>query len=632
MSSHLDFVAQRVLGLCALENCGLDAVTKSLRAYTTRVHPLFMERLQHHYNQLSLLPFKQGKTFNYQWPPDEHMSGSQVMNYLFQSFYDQEQRSGEEHIIYCKMSVRTLWIDVQSSMLDCCKQWIQSHYRDGRQYASLRDLAEDQLGPNIFDVLDNYASSPLSESIIDFIDGNGMQFPSSRRVRVNGRVEDSKLLRMSVKYYESRDDNRAYCIDQDRLRALVGSLLHRLILPKAKHMRYRLQTSRILRTDEKDMLSLDACRATSEHQVTLLIIGDISNFTGSLANAWLMLHCMCLDASQGPLRKKRNLFSINGANVSAAWHEILALYIYLTVGIPAWIEDREAHASLPGGFLGVNANITSGLLFLCLAMEYVLRSLKNLVYSIQAQAGGDDHAFLVTCDRRDAETISCVIRYQMTTYVGHLKEFEIVDLTDMDDGIIPDVTFCRKRLRLSHSYSSTHVRAEPTLPIPVAVLPTVFVPPKARQESWSDLDQAFRVYEETYGDTHGLCDAFRSAYLARYPNVRPIWRRSTKIWLNRVDLVKYSGRLMTQNCLDIINSISVIYDRLHNALNSSESRVRHALASQMVEPQTVEVSGAMIEILIASSDTLSVLCLKTYEDIWRMPSYNEGTIKHLHLK
>jgi hypothetical protein len=340
---------------------------------------------------------------------------------------------------------------------------------------------------------------------------------------------------------------------------------------------------------------------------------------------------MALDTSAGPMNEKKNLFAIGGSLVSATWHQILVLYLYLTVGMPVWIEEREAFSFLPGGYLGVNANITVGLLCLCLVMEYVTRCVRALTYDLDAQAGGDDHAFLIVCDTRDQETIITQIRFHMQQYIGHLKEFDVIDLADLDDGIIPNASFCRKRLKLERGARSIRIKGEHTFPLPVATFPTVEVPTKERQKAWTALDLAFQQYESKVGDPEHLCDAFRAAYLRKYPSVRPIRRYTTKVWRGNAELVIAGGRLMTSAARDIINNVPVISDNMHSALISWEARVRHALSSQLIEPHTVEVSGSVLELLVATSDKPSLLFSYVRTEEWRYPPVVEETMLALNL-
>jgi hypothetical protein len=392
-----EFLLQRLQKMSAGLGIGTDACSKSLRGYDTHLFDPFMERMRVHYPQLGQGKLIYGKTFTYHYSRVNGLSGSNLMNDLFSSFYLQEVREDEEvYVIYPKISNKTKFEDpgeeVNPIMRDSVIQWIQDHSNDG--VASLWSLASSQLGNSVTDdLLVDFRNSSLSQSIMTFLVSNQNRFPASEHVSCRNRVTRQDLI-MDIKYYPARDDNRAYCRDTNRLRQVVGACLNRLILPKSKALRKRTRVASVFNDDEKDILKLSIPISTKEDYVTKLVLLDISNFTGSFANTWIMIFIMALD-SQTCLRNKYNFYGFGPNVLVGGWHEILVLYLYLTVGYPCYVESLDEYHTLPGGFLGVNANITTSLLCLAVILKYVRSRGRQLGLDVHCQAGGDDSAFVV---------------------------------------------------------------------------------------------------------------------------------------------------------------------------------------------------------------------------------------------
>jgi hypothetical protein len=562
------------------------------------------------------------------------MNGSSVINFLLQSFYDQERGSGEDDVIYLKMSVATMdHNNPEESLREAAEIWVQSLASEEKGYTDFIDLVEDQLGPEFRSWLDNYGESPISFAIEGYVTQKSGNFSPHDRVQMPKRADFTQDLIMNVKYYMTRDDNRAYCIDRNKLRSLSGCMLHRLICPKQMWKRHNLRSAEVIKPKDKDILELTVTYKYDDNSCTFLILGDISNFTGSLVNSWLMLHCMARDISGTQLKTRKSLFSLGSRLISARWLDILGVYLYLTVGVPVWIEDDRRFDYLPGGYLGVSANITIGLLFLSMSMIYALRCASPYCYDIKGQAGGDDHAFLVSCPLDMREKVIQLLRYHMSNYVGSLKEFSVIDLDHMPEGIVPDATFCRKRIKLKRTATHMEIRGIDTFPIPVCILPTVFLPVKERQQAWTELDHAMLGYERRSCMTEPLCDVFRLAFLQRYPTVKPLRSFTKLVWMNVCELTYVRTVALTENAWKLLTtSFPVIGTSDHIALASDDSRLRHLLCSQTLIKKKVEVNGKEVEVAFAQSEPLSHLCSTIRWQEWRKPCQSESLLLDLLLK
>jgi hypothetical protein len=397
--------------------------------------------------------------------------------------------------------------------------------------------------------------------------------------------------------------------------------------------RLKLRSAEVIKPKDKDILDLSVTYKLDDDSCTLLILGDISNFTGSLSNSWLMLHCMARDIEGTKLKTRKSLFSIGSRLISARWLDILGVYLYLTVGIPVWIEDEQRFDYLPGGYVGVSANITIGLLYLSMSMIYVLRVASRHCYDIKGQAGGDDHAFLVSCPLDMREKVIQLLRYHMSNYVGNLKEFSVVDLDHMPEGIVPDATFCRKRIKLTRTAIHVSVCGIDTFPIPVCILPTLDLPVKERQQAWIELDLAMLGYERRIGRTEPLCDVFRQAFLQRYPTVRPLRSFSKMIWKNASELSYVRSTALTKAAWEeLTTSCPAVCTSDHLALVSDESKLRHLLCSQILVRKIVEVDNKDVEIAFVQSEPLSHLCDTIRWQEWRKPCFTESLLLDLILK
>lgn len=274
MDELTNLTKKRMAAMAAEEKVGSDAVGKSLRCYETRVHPIFKERLSIWWEGIDRRSATEGRTFTY----DESvagMTGSNLLNYVFQSFYLQEPTQ-EVDVIYPRLSRKTSVLfstPDRTDMLSEVVGWLESYeLDDGHETIPLRRLAEAELGSTIVrDLLDNTLRSSLTQGISELLFTNDFHFPSHEFVTVSGRSLNQDLV-MKVKYYPSRDDNRAYCSDHSRLRSLVASCLNRMISPKSMATRRSLHSASILRPDKKDVLDLHLPQTHDEDLHTYLIL------------------------------------------------------------------------------------------------------------------------------------------------------------------------------------------------------------------------------------------------------------------------------------------------------------------------------------------------------------------------
>jgi hypothetical protein len=544
-----------------------------------------------HYPVLGQPKIIQGATFRYTVNGVNGFKGNNTMNFLLQSFYEQEIDSGEEgHVIYPRISHRTMVRDIfeETSMSDHVQLWVMGLSHDG--WVSLRALADADLGTTITDgLLNDFMNSSFSQQVMTMFMSNQWSFPAHTSLVIKGRAVTDDLC-MKTKYYPARDDNRAYCSDSNRLRQLVGACLNRMIVPKSMIIRKRLHSSRIVRAESKDLLDLIVPMATRDCDISVLVLGDISNFTGSLGNSWVMLYCMALD-TQHALRNKYNLFGLSDTIMIASWHELLVLYLYLTVHYPCYVEELDEYFTLPGGFLGVNANITTGLLCLSLIMTHMCFTQQQYGVEIRAQAGGDDFAFVIHGHKCKVEKAIEFIKRTMTNYVGLLKEFHVVILGSTGEGVVPDSVFCRKRIIHEMNSGRHYLRGEDSCPIHHSILPgSDLLLFDLQLKAWTELDLSLQRYEDQHPDMFRVAGSLRRVFLEKYPGIKPFRVNAERICIDK-KVQRVQGRLISKAALESILNIGSREWASYICLQTFESKLRHALSVGLIIQRVVVYRG-----------------------------------------
>lgn len=572
------YILERVKKMSDGLGAEVDACSKSLRGYPTQCHPLFLDRIKVHYPELGSAKLKRGVTFEYTLNGVDGFKGNTTMNFLLQSFYEQEtDEENDAWVIYPRVSPRTMVQDIfeETSMSDHVQMWVAGLSHEG--WVSLRCLADADLGTTITDnLLNDFRNSSFSQQVIHYLMINQWSFPAHTPLVVKGRVNSRDLI-MKTKYDQSRDDNRAYCVDSNRLRQLVGACLNRMIVPKSVVIKKRLHSSKIVHCVDKDILSLSIPMTTRDDYSSVLVLGDISNFTGSLGNSWFMLFCMALD-TQNTLRHKYNLFGLGDTVILTSWHELIALYLYLTVHYPCYVEELNDYFTLPGGFLGVNANITTGLLCLSLTMTFICHVERQYGVEIHAQAGGDDFAFVIHGLTCKVEKAIETIRSHMTSYVGLLKEFHVVTLGGVSEGVVPDLSFCRKRIIHETARGKHFLRGEESCPIHRSILPgSESLTFEKQLKAWTEFDLNLLRYESKHPDMFRVAGSLRRAFLEKYPNIKPL-RVETERICNNLKVHRVCGKLITKAALETVNNIDVRRWATYICFQTFEAKLRHALS------------------------------------------------------
>jgi hypothetical protein len=309
------------------------------------------------------------------------------------------------------------------------------------------------------------------------------------------------------------------------------------------------------------------------------------------------------------LRNKCSFFSVGGTLLYATWFEIVALYLYLTVGADCYVEAFERYEYLPGGFLGVAANIQTGLLCLALIMMDITRRLLKQVFHIQSQAGGDDFAYLIVVDDRAKEEVSDYVKNSMRTYIGELKEFSVIELDECEEGVLEGNTFCRKRITLKRTKTHTVLGYEPSCPLHASILPDENLQRTDLQcRAWAELDKGLLQYEDEVPLMAGFCDSLREAFLRKYPRVKPVRSKVIKTWPpNGLNGRLRDGLLISDKAFELVEQLPRVDIGPYILLATRASKIRHLQVSEEIRSFEVYYQGSVVTALVLDEEQGSLL-------------------------
>lgn len=571
--------------LVEMEKCSSlnkDAFQKSLRSYSTTLHPILRERigtLGGMRDDISAISTSRTGSYSYQDRPGQ-LDGQRYSNFTYQPLFDVDEPGyGQIIRLSCSNKTKSAERFGDNVMEDEVVKALRSISSSG-EAADFRDVCSLHLPQAELDDLfqDDFASSTLASSILGFLEDNDYTFPATASLKVPGR-DIPRELEMDSKFYVSRNDDRAFCKDRNLLRHLSGCCIHRVFLPKNMSARENLQRNVYLPAHDKDLLHLTAPMKTGI--ATRLIIVDISNFTGSAANSWAMLFALALQLSDtGIWDKLDNVYRVRDQIFHASFKDVLKIYLYHVVGIGCTIPgDSELHY-LPGGFLGVAANITIGLVWLTVVLKN-LHYISNLNFvSFSAQAGGDDTGILLQGKLDDVETMTVIIRTHLEDYVGCCKEFEVLDLDQRPDGLLRGIRFCKKRVFLRRQEGVVFVFGEKSIPVPEC-LSTSFKTPNQRdlKRLWVTTDHALLQYEKEHPLYGRHCQLIRSLFLDKFPHLYPLQRRVAQAALSPlVRLHKIDGWILTDAASRKASSVQPLQFGGNSYLMELEDKVTFLLS------------------------------------------------------
>jgi len=264
--------------------------------------------------------------------------------------------------------------------------------------------------------------------------------------------------------YIRRGEIRAYVTCNDPCLSLVGSALHSILYLRNSEFRSMppfCDTS----PHNKHLLFLEFSHpATCE---LTLLFGDISSFTASLKNAWIVL-IATIEVLEEENNEGYFVADVGGSLLQCELIELLRNFLFLASAVEVR-HELETFVSV-GGMLGVSGiddlfKVTYSLFLRC-----ICRRLKSCVSCIP-RCGGDD--FLIRLLTRLDSPLSrgAAITYLYTEigkYMGQIKNFPSLTIAH-DSDTVTDLTFCQKQIRIisRSDQEQVHVKMQSQWPIPL---------------------------------------------------------------------------------------------------------------------------------------------------------------------
>lgn len=277
--------------------------------------------------------------------------------------------------------------------------------------------------------------------------------------------------RLKVKLYYNRGDLRAYVSDTCLPRAVSGAIVNALLRPKSLKLRKKLRVAKYGPWPAENGNRLER-RVTCPHGVrVLLILGDVSSFTGSCSSSWALLLAAALALERNPKLSHFNqpiVFVIDNSPFECPANIAFRVYLYYATMMPVFDTTADEVFVSAGGMLGVNGNITLTLL----AFSIVLMDLRDtleetLDVEIESQLGGDDFYMQIQGDAVDEA--ATYVRTAIETEVGHLKEFYVYEATDLDHEVTLGASFCKRKILVSPDSTvaqfAVNITTLPTVPV-----------------------------------------------------------------------------------------------------------------------------------------------------------------------
>jgi hypothetical protein len=266
--------------------------------------------------------------------------------------------------------------------------------------------------------------------------------------------------------------------------------------------------------------------------------------------------------------------------------------------------DDSSKAYLPGGFLGVNANIISGLLWLSVVLLELKVMKPRFISDVFIQAGGDDFAVILTTKNECRGDAIAYVRRQIRDYVGYIKELYSYDLVEEPGGLVRDAVFCRKRIFLEKRSvdGALRIKSELAIPIPVSLVDQPPPAPDKQQQRWNELDSALVQYELQEPGKIAATGTLRFLFLERHPHAKPIRVRRINRITPEWDVIMEGGSLYTKSAIEAIGRVYPIMGSVHQYLMDFGSRTQFALYSDTVQRREVWFQGKSTPIYLVKSE------------------------------
>lgn len=420
---------------------------------------------------------------------------------------------------------------------------------------------------------------------------------------------------MSEKYYPARGDYRAYYQDKNFARMLCGAIIDKLLLGR-KGRSIKLRAGIPLKG--KNLIDLRITTLPGESG--FVAIGDISNFTGSNPNTWLLIITMIQQLRY--LGGQSNLMSpfivtIGGYPLEVNLLEVLNIYLYTTVLAPASYKDTEFYAM--GGYLGVMGNIQLTSLFFFLVLDALNDHLpEGIKLRMSNKIGGDDwcNAGVYPNSLLREDHLKRLIMI-ISRYVGHLKEVNILRIEELPMGVHNSgVEFCKRILITDktidrHGRTHVHIYSEPTLPL-MSILLKENIP--LTQKTWVEFTASLQGCCRQMHQGHVYFNFFCQLFYKLNPKLTPGYylRSDPPNWDG--ELVSVDGFNLSLKADKLVRGEGCILDSLGVAYRYSYRSILQYLQSRdkICQVRVRYFTNPDIVIFLTHKERKSLVLMKTF--------------------
>jgi len=508
-----------------------DPARKERRQFAVFIASVLYERIlcmSLGYEAFSCFPFAPRVwTPSHSYLPRTGMRGAQTANIFLDGLYIMADEL-EQEIVALRLSTKTAYpgrgrTSMKQEVLRRLRPY--SLRKPGLGAADVFLLLDPDIDPRLLDSSLDFADIPFFEDLIHLIlDNEGKRISEAVVNEFYNKHPRVVEARLKVKLYYNRGDLRAYVSDTCLPRAVSGAIVDALLRPKKLRFRKQMRVCKHGPWPAQEGNRLERCVSCPLGVRVVFILGDISSFTGSCSSSWALL----LAATQALERNPKLshllqpiVFTIDNTTFECSANIAFRVYLYYATMMPVFDTTTDEVFVSAGGMLGVNGNISLTLL----AFSIVLMDLETtldvtLAIDLKSQIGGDD--FFMSVIGNDIDEALALIRTTIENEVGHLKEFYVHEVTDLDQDVVLDAKFCKRRVLVSPKSTATTFIVNVTSLPAVPILADLLAPKKfkdAGQANKAFSTFVFSIYDslKEFDCRSELMDILTGAYMELQP-------------------------------------------------------------------------------------------------------------------
>jgi len=253
-------------------------------------------------------------------------------------------------------------------------------------------------------------------------------------------------LDLKVKLYVQRGDVRAYAADRNCARALVGSILHAIMLPRGDREHDKMPHLDIWPRKGKNIVHETVY--VPHHDTIGVGGGDVSSFTTSNLNIWTRLFSLAqrLESKSDEQWNKPILVLVESKMVEVIPLQVLKSYLYLAPFDQIWDTFNESFYRPRGGVLGMSGVNTIACVLFAISLKALESNAKLNKITLKFKQGGDDFRMRMIGQLHKLRAFAHLIREVLVTTIGQLKEFELEILAKHYDDCVQEqaLRYCKK--------------------------------------------------------------------------------------------------------------------------------------------------------------------------------------------